>query len=48
MGTQDLKYLHGKLSAMMLKALIQTGDRKKPDLWKKANTFQISAGFEIN
>lgn len=43
MGTQDLKYLHGKLSA-----LIQTDDRKKRDLWKEANTFQISAGFEIN
>lgn len=42
MGPQDLKYLHDKLSAVMLKALIQIDDRKKLDLWKEANTFQIS------
>jgi hypothetical protein len=32
----------------MLKALIQIDDRKKLDLWKEANTFQISAGCQIN
>lgn len=43
MGTYDLTYLYGRLSAVKLDFKIQTEDRNQPELLNEANMFQISA-----
>lgn len=43
MGTYDLKYLYGRLSAVQLDFKIEIDEQTKLDISNEANIFQLSA-----